>query len=121
MLGRVLGRLLPLRLSVGGAVEVCGKTPQRGFQLSLLVLRKAMHLDLKQFLLLEEIRAELLISLQLLLEPLVLNGQVVDDAAVIVGTAAMRSRLPCHGLLESRLVAVGRQSRRHVEAHIFVG
>lgn len=49
-----------------------------------------MNFNLEQFFFPEHIWAILLISLKLLLKFLDLNGQIIDNAAVIIGTAAMR-------------------------------
>jgi hypothetical protein len=48
-----------------------------------------MYLDFEQPFPIQFVGRELLIPLEFLLQPLYLNGQVIDDAPVVIGSAAI--------------------------------
>lgn len=56
------------------------------FEFLFFAARQAVHFDFKQLLLLEDVAIGIVaVAFEFLLEALVLNGEVVNDAAIVVG------------------------------------
>src|SRR6478735_5437212 len=77
------------RRCIGRSVEAGRKISKRSLKFSLLLFGQAMTLDLEQFLFPKHIWSCVLVTLKLLSKFLNLYREIIDDASVIVCTAAV--------------------------------